>query len=535
MRQIMKKSKTLSLLSAAILCSAIAPARISHAETSGAASELYKQTAEYTADGGKIKVQTYSQKDGESVPQSLFYGETALSDEYSLVLHSVRQGGKYLLNTVSDIAADYEKTHAGTQVMMAINGGFFDGAFNNDEKLPEGALIEDGVLLDDGFRSKTNHGNAVGWSADGGFTHGSIKADTQVYTLRVTDRNGQRKTFDLRPDGSDLKNYGVCLYRAGETGAVANSVRYTAKIESNDGFIERWNQLERINETADSAAFTVAENTVTVVVREDFEAMQALDGATAIEAYQRTSDTTFASADYAVDIFNDLVLNGKAKAGFNGAGHATTPAPRTTIGYFADGRIFFSVADGRQDGYAKGLTCAEQAAFAAERGCAFAFELDGGGSSTFLVRKGGELVCLNRCSEGQQRKILDAVLVVKTEKQANYDKLLAKDELELTEGETAELPLAEGVDFSKLNVTVSDTSVIAVDENGKISALKKGIAQIDVSFGDKIESLVVQVKAAQQNAPAEEKGGCKGNVGYIAVFPAMICLIFIFAKKRYNN
>ena len=108
--------------------------------------------------------------------------------------------------------------------------------------------------------------------------------------------------------------------------------------------------------------------------------------------------------------------------------------------------------------------------------------------------------------------------MIKTEKQTKYDKLLAKDEPELTEGETFGLPLAEGVEFSRLNVTISDSSVISIDKSGAITALKKGITQIDVSFGEKTESLVVRVKAAQQNAPAEKKSGCKGNAGIIAVF-----------------
>ena len=122
--------------------------------------------------------------------------------------------------------------------------------------------------------------------------------------------------------------------------------------------------------------------------------------------------------------------------------------------------------------------------------------------------------------------------MIKTEKQTKYDKLLAKDEPELTEGETFGLPLAEGVEFSRLNVTISDSSVISIDKSGAITALKKGITQIDVSFGEKTESLVVRVKAAQQNAPAEEKSGRKGNAGIIAVLPAMIFLILSCLKQK---
>lgn len=55
--------------------------------------------------------------------------------------------------------------------------------------------------------------------------------------------------------------------------------------------------------------------------------------------------------------------------------------PRSAIGYYEPGHYCFVVADGRQDGYAKGLIIPELAQIFADLGCTKAYNLDGGGSA----------------------------------------------------------------------------------------------------------------------------------------------------------
>lgn len=55
--------------------------------------------------------------------------------------------------------------------------------------------------------------------------------------------------------------------------------------------------------------------------------------------------------------------------------------PRSAIGYYEPGHYCFVVADGRQDGYAKGLTIPDLAQIFADLGCTKAYNLDGGGSA----------------------------------------------------------------------------------------------------------------------------------------------------------
>ena len=55
--------------------------------------------------------------------------------------------------------------------------------------------------------------------------------------------------------------------------------------------------------------------------------------------------------------------------------------PRSAIGYYEPGHYCFVVADGRQKGYAKGLTIPELAQIFVDLGCTKAYNLDGGGSA----------------------------------------------------------------------------------------------------------------------------------------------------------
>lgn len=87
--------------------------------------------------------------------------------------------------------------------------------------------------------------------------------------------------------------------------------------------------------------------------------------------------------------------------------------PRTGIGVTATGRILMVVVDGRRDD-SRGVTLARFVKVFRKLHATFALNLDGGGSSTMVVRtKKGGLTVVNEPSDGGQRKVSSAVLVIK--------------------------------------------------------------------------------------------------------------------------
>jgi hypothetical protein len=97
--------------------------------------------------------------------------------------------------------------------------------------------------------------------------------------------------------------------------------------------------------------------------------------------------------------------------GYEGFGesHVNTRHPRTAIGFNADSsKVYFLVVDGRQPAISIGMSCAELADYMISIGCAQAVNLDGGGSSTMLVR--GSI--MNSPSDGSERSVGNALLAV---------------------------------------------------------------------------------------------------------------------------
>ena len=90
------------------------------------------------------------------------------------------------------------------------------------------------------------------------------------------------------------------------------------------------------------------------------------------------------------------------------ANWANKREPRTLIGNFSNGDLLFIVIDGRQKGYSNGVTLEE----AQDKLLAFkvrdAYNLDGGGSSTFYYN--GKV--LNSPSDGRQRAVASSFVVL---------------------------------------------------------------------------------------------------------------------------
>lgn len=73
--------------------------------------------------------------------------------------------------------------------------------------------------------------------------------------------------------------------------------------------------------------------------------------------------------------------NGQVRSKYNVPSAVSYPNPRSAIGYYEPGHYCFVVVDGRQNGYAKGMTIPELAQVFVDLGCTKAYNLDGGGSA----------------------------------------------------------------------------------------------------------------------------------------------------------
>ncbi len=110
----------------------------------------------------------------------------------------------------------------------------------------------------------------------------------------------------------------------------------------------------------------------------------------------------------AIGGFPILVADGQSVVGTCTTWFCTSRNPRTGVGVTADGKILMVVVDGRQAKWSVGVSLPKFAAIFRKLGGISALNLDGGGSSTMVVK--GEVV--NRPSLGHQRLVSTALLVL---------------------------------------------------------------------------------------------------------------------------
>jgi exopolysaccharide biosynthesis protein len=85
--------------------------------------------------------------------------------------------------------------------------------------------------------------------------------------------------------------------------------------------------------------------------------------------------------------------------------------PRTMVGITGNGHLLLVVVDGRQPGYAEGMSLFELRALAHNLGCIDALNLDGGGSTTLVISGEGSNGVVNRPSGKVQRPVPSIVFV----------------------------------------------------------------------------------------------------------------------------
>lgn len=103
-------------------------------------------------------------------------------------------------------------------------------------------------------------------------------------------------------------------------------------------------------------------------------------------------------------------------------------APRTAVGIKEDGSVVFLTLDGRQKDYAAGGSFQNVATILRDLGCVDALNLDGGGSTTFVLRPVGEFErkIMNKPSGGSARRVANAIVLINTAPEGEVTNLLIK-------------------------------------------------------------------------------------------------------------
>ncbi len=128
------------------------------------------------------------------------------------------------------------------------------------------------------------------------------------------------------------------------------------------------------------------------------------------------TDPVLSRAKWACGV-GDILVRGGQVTSSSGWTYASGRAPRTALGVKDDGTLVLYAVDGRQSGYSVGLTEQDLAEEMRDRGCSWAVNLDGGGStaiSVWLPGKTGPTI-RNIPSDGKPRSCATYLLLVTTQ------------------------------------------------------------------------------------------------------------------------
>jgi len=191
---------------------------------------------------------------------------------------------------------------------------------------------------------------------------------------------------------------------------------------------------------------------------------------------------------------NTILIRDGVNVGTSGDRH-----PRTAAGYNADSTKFYLfTVDGRQPGYSIGMTYQELAAYMLEWGVYHGINLDGGGSTTMLVR--GEIK--NSPSDpGGERTVSNCFLVVSTAPDSNLAHLRITPPLVYAIAESEIQFSIQGLDMFYNNVNIQDSTLLwscdstlgTIDENGLFIASNDTVSgYVYAQIGHVIDSALVK-------------------------------------------
>lgn len=381
----------------------------------------------------------------------------------------IAYGGNAMYGSTMSSLIEFEESQ-GNHVVFGINGD----AYDTSNGVANGLVISNGELI-------TSSGASLGWgmTADGTVKYGSAALQMRAHidggpTLNIRHVNKERKqntdaVFLLTDKFNDVtasieagvevilevveahKDKGL---RIGET--LTAVVKEIVHVESNPNR----------NKTP------IGENQVVLSTHTSsphFQTLSNLQVGTKVNVnVDDVSDDRIDWSEIVVGmgIFHLLMENGEPT---NTAINNPDIHPRTSMGIKEDGSIVLMQNDGRQFGWANGLSFLEMAQYMKSIGVVTLFNFDGGGSSTIQVTMPGteKAQILNRPSDGNERANTNALLFIAKEEPLP-DKPVEKLHIYPEDSFATKALVLENSNL-KFNVKATDSNYYQVPLNGNVT------------------------------------------------------------------
>lgn len=322
---------------------------------------------------------------------------------------------KWTKTTIADLAIQFEQENPNWRVLAGVNGDFYD--INGKANFPyqtSNAHVTNGEFY------KTFSGLTVGFMNDKSKNTmiGGVPTKTPNMILAVYDQDDNIiKEFDINnlnvaPSANQTSVYfgtynseqlyvPINVTVGDANGFVVENADYALPNRDNDFYGKG---------TISSTSVSTINKGQFAIVTKNTEVANALAVGVKIRAqYEFTG--AFANVTDTVGSNGQFLKNGEHIKVSDSGSNLFSRHPRTMVGMKANGSIVLAVVDGRQAPSMAGVTDTEMAAIMKTHDCIEAYNLDGGGSSSMIVREGNKFVVKNSPSDNYNRPVSNALLI----------------------------------------------------------------------------------------------------------------------------
>lgn len=363
----------------------------------------------------------------EFLPQSVNILNVPSKVGVKVVSWTLRTANGWTKATVKNTAKNFETLNPGWIVVAAVNGDFYDiKGLNALPYQPSGAMMANGDVI-----RPIASGTTIGYTNNGTSNSfiGGQNFKTTAHQLAIyNDKNEIIQNFTIdklneAPGENETSLY--YTYPIINNGNKENIVKTTPTTNSylvlnqEQGLAMTPNNffgkglITAINEETNLllGQFAIITNNINV--------QNALALETKIRVQQDVIGD-YAECDNIIGGGVNLVKDGNPVANSNRDRH-----PRTIVGKKADGTLVFVTVDGRQEtSNMYGVIYDEMSAIMLHYGCNEAYNIDGGGSTTMIIREENKFRLVNSPSDSSERLNSNALLIVVPELKLNVSNVI---------------------------------------------------------------------------------------------------------------
>lgn len=313
------------------------------------------------------------------------------------------QGYVWSTQTVNTIANNMSNISGGDVAVAATNGDFYTFGVG----VPHGIFIDNGIILS----TSLDYYSAFGITYDNEpfiVSHGKILDILFLFNGAYMKISGINMAHAANAESIML--YTSTYARGTKTG----SETYELRCRVNSGEVRHGGTVNfTVEEINDAVGDTTLGDGYIVFSAQGKESIATLKQLSVGETHEITFrfNEFWSNVKFAVGGIDLLLKDGEVYSTRDKANQ-----PRTSIGIRADGSVVMATFDGRGAGDAKGMSYEAAAKAMRALGCVDALNLDGGGSTTFVLRTPGNMKTevVNNVSGSSPRQVANALVLMNT-------------------------------------------------------------------------------------------------------------------------